>query len=163
MSDRLQKLWTIAKKINSLLDQGYIAIDDRGELVDPLTRFVINGNELVFRSPEGVSISYYIDDPEYEDYHQWDQVLERLKRWKFAKLMDFDGLEATEAGPEIVELPPFRNYRVFVVYGTGTFGIESLLERLSLDASVSSVRAYVFNESNEYVALVLIPEKGVKA
>lgn len=60
---------------------------------------------------------------------------------------------------EIVELPAFKDYRVFVVYGDGVFVVDKLLQYLGMDIRVSSVRAYTFNEGESFVALVLVPEE----
>ena len=59
---------------------------------------------------------------------------------------------------EIVELPAFKGYRVFAVYGNGVFGVDRLLQYLGMDIRISSVRAYTFNEGENFVALVLVPE-----
>ena len=59
---------------------------------------------------------------------------------------------------EIMELHAFKDYRVFVVYGDGVFGVDKLLQYLGMDIRISSVRAYTFNEGESFVALVLVPE-----
>ena len=77
----MDELRVVVECINNLLDEGYLAIDDRGELVDSLSRFRIDDlGRLILESPERVITVYY--DPECEWIRE-DDVLYRLRQWRF--------------------------------------------------------------------------------
>lgn len=86
----LSELWKTAERINDHLDRGYLALNENGELVDPLARFTVDGGRLVLVSPEGVEITYYDSECEWMDP---EEVLGRLRKWRFARASAFKALE----------------------------------------------------------------------
>ena len=62
----------------------------------------------------------------------------------------------------INQIPDFKDYEVYLVYGDGIFDLSSFLEKLELNIPKKSlIRSHVFAEDEEFMAIVLIPKKFI--
>ncbi len=97
MNNKCKKRWKKAKKfikkINKLIDQGYLIFDDYGEKID--RRFIITKNQISLKTHEWVEEVFFVYNTEldngcHESHKEWTQ---RFMEWRVVRPECYKTLE----------------------------------------------------------------------